>query len=446
VVGYTDPGGTRSGFGALHLAGWRDGELVYAGRVGTGFSGKDLDSIGARLRATERKKPPCTGNVPVGREHHWVEPREVCEVRYLEWTADRLLRQPAWLRMRPDKDSRECELPEDARTRASDDDGPEEESEREPPADSPVPARSEDGPLPEVHLTNADKVFWPGEGITKGDLFEYYRSVAPWLLPYLRDRPLVLTRYPDGIEGTSFYQKNTPGHVPDWIRTVGVWSESSDREIEYVVCDDLPTLLYLVNLGTIPLHVWASRVASLDRPDWCILDLDPKGAPFENVVEVAKTISLLCNDIQLPAYIKTSGSTGLHVLVPLGGRVDYEMSRTLGELLARLVVGKLPETATVERVISERGGKVYVDYLQNRRGQLLVAPFSVRPIPGAPVSTPLRWPEVRNGLDIGRYTIRSVPRRLSRMAEDPMLPLLGDRPDLGAVLTRLHERLAAAKA
>jgi bifunctional non-homologous end joining protein LigD len=350
--------------------------------------------------------------------------------------------------MRPDKDPRDCELPRDPRARASDDAEPDEdlpESGGEAPAELSALARSDDGPAPEVLLTNADKVFWPDEGITKGDLFEYYRSVAPWLLPYLRDRPLVLTRFPDGIEGTSFYQKNTPGHVPDWIRTVGVWSESSDREIEYVVCDDLPTLLYLVNLGTIPLHVWASRVPSLERPDWCILDLDPKGASFENVVEVAKAIRLLCKDIQLPAFVKTSGSTGLHVLVPLGGRVDYEMSRTLGELLARLVVGRLPEIATVERVISERGGKVYVDFLQNRRGQLLVAPFSVRPIPGAPVSTPLRWREVRKGLDIGRYTIRSVPRRLSRMAEDPMLPLLGDRPDLAGVLTRLHERLAASK-
>jgi bifunctional non-homologous end joining protein LigD len=445
VVGYTEPGGSRSGFGALHLAGWRDGELIYAGRVGTGFSDRDLNEIGARLRATERRTPLCTGNLPAGREHHWVEPREVCEVRYLEWTADRLLRQPVWLRMRPDKDPEECELPADARARPSDEDpdeGPA-DGERDDLVGPPAEVGSDTGPAPEVALTNADKVFWPAEGITKGDLFEYYRSVAPWLLPYLRDRPLVLTRYPDGIEGTSFYQKNTPGHVPDWIRTVGVWSESSDREIEYVVCDDLPTLLYLVNMATIPLHVWASRVASLDRPDWCILDLDPKGAPFENVVEVARAILKLCNDIRLPARIKTSGSTGLHVLVPLGGEVDYEMSRTLGELLARLVVGELPEIATVERVISERGGKVYVDYLQNRRGQLLVAPFSVRPIPGAPVSTPLRWREVKKGLDIGRYTIRTVPRRLSRMAEDPMLPLLGDRPDLGAALTRLHERLAS---
>ncbi len=440
IVGYTDPGGSRAGFGALHLAGWRDGRLQYAGRVGSGFTGSQLSELSQRLAATEGETPPCEGPVPTGREHHWVEPREVCEVRYLEWTADRLLRQPVFLRMRPDKDPRECELPEDA----SGAPGLEGGSVAEP--SQPYGANGVDepsaGPPPTVSLTNADKIFWPEDGYTKKDLFEYYRTIAPWLLPYLRDRPLVLTRYPDGIEGTSFYQKNTPGHVPDWIRTVGVWSESSDREIEYVVCDDLSTLLYLVNMATIPLHVWASRVTDLDRPDWCILDLDPKGAPFENVVEVASSIHRLCKEIQLPNHVKTSGSSGLHVLVPLGGQVDYAMSLTLGELLARVVVGELSEIATVERVISERGGKVYVDFLQNRRGQLLVAPFSVRPITGAPVSTPLNWREVRKGLDIRRFTIRSVPRRMARMKEEPMAPLLGARPDLRGALARLQARLA----
>ncbi len=443
IVGYTDPGGSRAGFGALHLAGWREDHLLYAGRAGSGFTGSQLSELSERLEATEREDPPCEGPVPAGREHHWVEPREVCEVRYLEWTADGLLRQPVFLRMRSDKDPGECELPEDAPVEPG---GPgiepgSVEKHPEPYAGSSsfeAPA----GPAPTVTLINPGKIFWPEDGYTKADLFEYYRAIAPWLLPYLRDRPLVLTRYPDGIEGTSFYQKNTPGHVPDWIRTVGIWSESSDREIEYVVCDDLSTLLYLVNMATIPLHVWASRVNALDRPDWCILDLDPKGAPFENVVEVAWAIHRLCEDIDLPHYVKTSGSSGLHVLVPLGGQVDYEMSRTLGELLARLVVGELSEIATVERVISERGGKVYVDYLQNRRGQLLVAPFSVRPIAGAPVSTPLRWREVREGLDIRRFTIRSVPRRMARIKEEPMAPLLGARPDLGGALARLQARLA----
>ncbi len=433
IVGYTEPGGSRAGFGALHLAGWRDDRLLYAGRVGSGFTGGQLSELSERLLATERETPPCEGPVPTGREHHWVEPREVCEVRYLEWTADRLLRQPVFLRMRSDKDPRECELPENA---------PGTEAEVSGPYATNGVDEAPAGPAPTVTLTNAEKIFWPEDGYTKEDLFEYYRTIAPWLLPYLRDRPLVLTRYPDGIDGTSFYQKNTPGHVPEWIRTVGVWSESSDREIEYVICDDLPTLLYLVNMATIPLHVWASRVAALDRPDWCILDLDPKGAPFDNVVEVAGSIHRLCKEIQLPNHIKTSGSSGLHVLVPLGGQVDYAMSRTLGELLARVVVGELSEIATVERVISERGGKVYVDFLQNRRGQLLVAPFSVRPIAGAPVSTPLRWSEVRKGLDIRRFTIRSVPRRMARMKEEPMAPLLGARADLRGALARLQARLA----
>ena len=441
IVGYTDPGGTRAGFGALHLAGWMDDRLTYAGRVGSGFTESEISELHERLKARMRDQPPCEGPVPTGREHHWVEPEEVCEVRFLEWTADRLLRQPVFQRMRPDKDPRECELPVDGH---GDPEGESEPFEAPPSGAANLASETPAGPPAAVTLINADKVFWPENGYTKGDLFEYYRGIAPWLLPYLADRPLVLTRYPDGIEGTSFYQKNTPGHVPDWVRTVGVWSESSDREIEYVVCDDLSTLLYLINMATIPLHVWASRVSALDRPDWCILDLDPKGAPFDNVVEVAKSIHILCNDLELPCHVKTSGSSGLHVLIPLGGAVDYAMSRTLGELLARVVVGERTAIATVERVITERGGKVYLDYLQNRRGQLLVAPFSVRPIPGAPVSTPLRWREVRKGLDIRRFTVRSVPRRMARMQEDPMAPLLTSRPDLGRALSRLQARLASA--
>jgi bifunctional non-homologous end joining protein LigD len=346
----------------------------------------------------------------------------VCEVRYLEATEEGLLRQPAFLGLRDDKPPAECELPWVA------DDQP-----VEPDVEQPAAA--------EVRLSNPDKVFWPSDGYTKRDLFEYYRKIAPALLPYLRDRPLVLTRFPDGIEGNSFYQKNTPGFVPDWIRTVPIWSEHSERELAYVVCDDLSTLLYLANMATIPLHIWASRVESLDHPDWCILDLDPKDAPFENVVEVARAIHKLCKEIELPAYVKTSGSTGLHVLVPLDGRFDYAMSRALGELLSQVVVARHPKIATLTRTIADREGKVYLDYLQNRRGQLLVAPFSVRPIAGAPVSTPLKWSEIKKGLDIRRHTIRSVPRRVAQLKADPFRGVLDDAPDLLAVLERLQAKL-----
>lgn len=284
-------------------------------------------------------------------------------------------------------------------------------------------------------------MFWPGAGYTKKDLFDYYRAVSPWLLPYLANRPLVLTRYPDGIEGKSFYQKNVPVSAPEWIRNERIESEGADRAIEYFVADDRASLLYLANLGSIPLHVWASRIGSLDRPDWCILDLDPKGAPFEHVVRVARVLHEVCDDIELANYVKTSGSTGLHIMLPLGRSFDYVQSRTLGELLARVALKEAGDVATIARSLEAREGKVYIDYLQNRRGQLLVAPFSVRPVPGASVSTPLGWHEVNRGLDIHRFTIRSVPRRLARSKADPLRPVLDEAPDLAAVLSRLASRL-----
>jgi len=340
-------------------------------------------------------------------------------------------------RLRDDKDPPECEAPPRREAASGDGDGRDFEADASegPVTGGPADARG-DPPL-----SNPDKVFWPEDGYTKQDLFEYYRAVSPWLLPYLADRPLVLTRYPDGIEGKSFYQKNVPVSTPEWIRTVRVESEDPDRAIEYFVVDDRASLLYMANLGSIPLHVWASRVGSLDRPDWCILDLDPKGAPFEHVVRIARLLHDVCESIELPNFVKTSGSTGLHVLIPLGRRFDYEQSRTLGELLARVVLQDAAEIATIARSLEAREGKVYIDYLQNRRGQLLVAPFSVRPVPGASVSTPRGWHEVNRGLDIHRYTIRSVPRRLARSKSDPMQALLEDIPDLPAALARLATRL-----
>jgi bifunctional non-homologous end joining protein LigD len=433
VVGYTAPKGSRDGFGALHLAAFDDDELVYVGRVGTGFDREGLREIRNRLDALAPTRLPLSGPAPKGREHRWVEPRLVCEVRYLEWTADHLLRQPVFLRLREDKPLVECTLPESAaRTGEVTEEGPKFEPDATPTALDRVGWFSA-APDP----SNPDKVFWPEPGYTKRDLYEYYRAISRWVLPYLEDRPLVLTRYPDGIDGKFFYQKNVPVSTPEWIRTEKVPSERSEKEIEYFVCDDEASLLYLANLGTIPLHVWASRIGSLDRPDWCILDLDPKGAPFANVVHIARVLHQVCDTIDLPNFVKTSGSSGLHVLIPLGGVFTYEQSRTLGELLARVALNQVPEMATITRSVQAREGKVYIDYLQNRRGQLLVAPFSVRPVAQASVSTPLRWREVSPRLDIHRHTIGTVPRRVARMRNDPMRPLLGLQPDLPAILTRL---------
>jgi bifunctional non-homologous end joining protein LigD len=225
------------------------------------------------------------------------------------------------------------------------------------------------------------------------------------------------------------------------VRTETVWSEHSARDIHYFICDDVESLLYLVNLGTIPLHVWQSRASNLANPDWTILDLDPKGAPFSDVVAVARAIRELCEEIGLPTYVKTSGSTGLHILIPLGSLCTYEQGRNLAGLIAQVIESEHRDIATTARGLDKRDGKVYIDWLQNRHGQLLVAPFSVRPLPGAPVSMPLRWREVNARLSIGKFTIQTALRRIKRLRDDPMLGVLDETPDLIEALERLSQRL-----
>ena len=432
VVGFSRPKGSRGGFGALHLAAYEGEKLVYAGRAGSGFTAKQLKEVAAELEGSTRPTPPCEGPIPTGDDHVWVEPRLVVEVRYKEWTPEGLLRQPVFLRFRDDKEPKECVI----RGRGKGDEG-------RGDADSEPPSRPSSliPPPRDVALSNVDKIFWPSEKYTKGDLIEYYRAISPWLLPYLKDRPVVLTRYPDGIEGKSFFQKDAPAFIPEWMRTERMWSEDTKRDIDYFVCDDVESLLYLANMGTIPLHVWGSRVASLEHPDWCILDLDPKEAPFAHVVTVARATRELCEEIELPCFIKTSGSTGLHVLLPLGRQCTYEQARTLGGLLARVIAGELPEIATVTRQVGKRGGRVYLDWVQNGHGRLLVAPFSVRPLPGAPVSMPLKWSEVTPKLDIRKFTIVNAPARMKKLKDDPLRPVLDLKPDLVSALERLQARL-----
>ncbi|HVH68210.1 MAG TPA: DNA ligase D [Gemmatimonadales bacterium] len=428
VVGFTRPKGSRSGFGALDLGAYEDGKLVYAGRVGSGFDAEQLKEVSAVLERGVQATPAFMGPVPQDAGHTWVEPTLMAEVRYKEWTDEGLLRQPVFVRFRDDKPVTEAAKKGVGRG----------EWDTDVPTESTTPL----SPLPrEAKFSNLEKVFWPEEGYTKGDLIEYYRAISPWLLPYLKDRPVVLTRYPDGIAGKSFFQKDAPKFAPDWIRLERIWSEDTQRDISYFVCDNVESLLYIANMGTIPLHIWGSRMVTLERPDWCILDLDPKEAPFADVVTVARAVKALCDDIELPCFIKTSGSTGLHALIPLGRQCTYEQARTLGGLLGRVIAAELPDVATITRQVEKRGAKVYLDYVQNGHGRLLVAPFSVRPLPGAPVSMPLEWSEVTPKLDIRKFTTATAPARMKKLKDDPLLPVLTLKPDLVHALEQLNDRL-----
>jgi bifunctional non-homologous end joining protein LigD len=433
VVGFTKGKGARSGFGSLHVGAYDGGKLIYCGRAGSGFTGAQLDEIGAQLQALVRKTPPCEpppgGQLPKGAEHTWVEPTLVCDVRYKELTKDGLLRQSVFLRFRDDKKPEDVRMPGvGSQELGAGDDAP------------PTPSSKLQTPR-EVKFSNLDKIFWPVEKYTKGDLIEYYRSIAPWLLPYIKDRPVVLTRYPDGIDGKSFYQKDAPGFVPDWIQTIPIWSEDTQRDISYFVCNDVETLVYLVNLGTIPLHMWMSRIDDLTKPDWCLIDLDPKDAPFEHVITLAKTMRALCEQVAMPAFIKTTGKSGLHVMLPLGQQMTYQQCLQFAMLFARIVTDRHPDIATTQRTISKRDGKVYVDAFQNRAGQLMVTPYSVRPSSGAPVSMPIEWDEVNAKLRNGNFTITNAKKRMEKLGADPCVKVLEVKPKLMGVLERLNELL-----
>jgi len=449
IGGWTDPQGGRGWFGALHLGVYDDGRLVYVAKVGTGFDEATLRLVWDRLQPLARGTSPFDAGTPTGRGHHWVEPRLVCEVRFTEWTEEGGIRHPTFLGLRDDKRAEECrrEVGAGSFAQYSIRSG----SPPPPPADTPSPEPARRGKRRasgqatsvtsgslsrQVTITNPAKVFWPDEGYTKAELVEYYERVSGWLLPYLRDRPLVLARYPDGILGKTFFQKDAPEWAPEWIRRERIHAKGVERDIDYFVVDDVEALRYVANTGTIPLHLWASRVGTIERPDWLVLDLDPKGAPFTDVVKVALALRGILERLELPSYPKTSGATGLHILLPLGARYSYEETRTFARLLATLTVEAVPAISTIARMINTRGGKVYVDFGQNGPGQTIVSPLSVRPLAGAPVSMPLRWPEVTARLDPRRFTIRTAPARLEKVG-DPMTPVLGEGIDIAAALGRL---------
>jgi bifunctional non-homologous end joining protein LigD len=422
IGGFTAPRGRRAGLGALVLGVYEGSELVYIGHTGGGLDTAGLADLRSRLdplvidECPFRERPRT--NAPV----RWVTPKLVCEVVFQEWTGDGRMRQPIFVGLREDKPARAVrrEVPRPVEAVAS---------EREASPDS--------GPK----LTNLDKVYWPADGYTKGDLIAYYREVASVIVPHLRDRPMSLHRHPDGIDGESFFQKDVSRRPPpSFVRTVVVPSGSGGDTVTYTLCQDEPSLLYLANLGCIELNPWHSRVGSLERPDYLVIDLDPQDLPFARVVAAALAVRKVLDQAGAVSVCKTSGKRGLHVCVPLGARYEYDLARRFAEVVATIVQGELPGSTSMVRSPALRRRRVYLDCLQNRRGQTLAAPYSVRPVAGAAVSTPLRWSEVRRGLDPSRHTIKTILARLDKVG-DLWEPVHGPGPDLAECLDRIASRI-----
>ncbi len=453
VVGWIEGKGSR-GLGALELATYREQQLVYRGRVGGGMSDAVLRELPKVLAAIAREeKPDVLGLPAVSRGRHWVAPQLVVRVEYLEWTEQGNLRMPIFIEVLTDGNTQDCvaappaeyvwlqEHGDEGAATASTTDGQVDGCVSDAlPSSAADPAARARLVLDSTRaaLTNLDKVFWPEERYTKGDLIAYYAAIAPTLMPYLEDRPVMLVRYPDGIEGKNFYQWNTPKGTPNWISTLPLRSEERDgKDVTTFLVDHVDVLLHIANLGCIPIHVLASRKDSLDYCDFLTIDFDLGEQPLTEAIKMALALRELLEELGLSGFPKTSGQSGLHVFIPMGPNVPFPFAKGLLELLARVLQSKFPDVSTMERRVRERGGRIYIDTGQTGRSRTIVAPYSVRAHPGGRVSTPLLWEEMHLALKPEAHTMFTVPHRVASVG-DAMRPMLDARPDLLAALDKLE--------
>lgn len=450
IIGITETKGSRSYFGSLVLAQYHGKELKYIGNCGTGFSESDLKELYNKFEPYFTDTSPLKEKVKIIRKIQWMEPKFIAEVKFTEFTQDGNLRHPVFLGLRTDKEITEVQANSDQATTIEEaSDNPEmsdsktkskaqdEESEIENEKPSPTENdRSIKIGKTTVQLTNQNKEYFPGEGITKGDLVNYYSEIAEIMLPYLKDRPQSMNRFPNGINGQSFYQKNVEiDKIPSWLKTFKVFSESADKDIDYLICNDKATLIYMANLGCIEINPWNSTIKNLEKPDWVVIDLDPpkKMPDFKQVVDAANVVREIMDGLEVDCYCKTSGATGLHIYIPLGAQYDYDTVKIFAQLIAQKVNDKLPKTTTLNRPLNQRNNRIYVDYLQNRQGQTLAAPYSARPKPGATVSTPLEWDEVNHKLSPSQFTIKNMLSRVEKKG-DLWKPVLGKGIDMLQVI------------
>lgn len=452
IGGFTINDDTRKAFSSLLVGVYKGKELIYTGKVGTGFDDETQKSMMKLFKPMITKQVPFTELPDINKPSRfrpdpphatvtWLKPELVCEVEFSEMTKDGIMRHPSFEGLRVDKKAKdvvkEIEKPVKKILKEVMDKNVipvrakgERKTLLNPTDDSQV--RLINGH--EMKFAHLNKFYWPKEKITKRDLINYYYQAAPFILPYLKDRPQSMLRHPDGITKFSFYYKNIKGKAPDWLETFDYHSEGDGEDKEYLVAKDEASLLYMVSIGCIEMNPWHSRVQSEDKPDWCILDLDPsKKNTFDQVIEAARVAKEILENMGVISYPKTSGSTGIHIYIPLGAKYTYEQSKEFARTVAALVTQKLPAFTTIERIVKKRRGKMYIDFLQNRPQATVSAPYSVRPKPGATVSMPLHWDEVKKGLKMTAFTIHNAIERI-RSEGDIFKPILGKGINLEKII------------
>ena len=386
-----------------------DHSLIYTGRVGTGFNQELQDEIFKKIHPLETDKSPVK-NPPNEKDIHWVKPKVIGEVKFAEWTRDHIMRHASFIGLRSDKK-------------------PEQVTEEKPV--EPVFAGSK------VQFSNLEKIFWPDEKITKEDVIAYYRDMAEIILPYLKDRPQSLYRTPDGVSAKGFFQKNVENIAPDWVETVKL-KTSKGESIEYLLCQNQDTLLYMANLGCVEINPWSSSLPDLDKPDFMIFDLDPVQVEFSKLVELVLEFKKLFDSLGMPAFCKTSGSRGIHIYVPVQQKYSYEQVQNFVKIIESHIYRQNKDITSFERSPSARKGKIYLDYLQNARGKTMAAPYSLRPRPGALVSAPLRWEELTPKLTPQQFTLRNMRKRMEKSG-DLWNTIFDQRVDIKKALEKIKK-------
>ncbi len=439
ICGYTAPTGSRKYFGSLVLGIMKDKKLLHAGHAGTGYDNELLKTIFNLLQPLVHNNSPFAEKVITNNKVTWVKPQIVCEVKFTEWTKDEKLRHPVFLRIRNDKNVKQTNI------------------EAQKPVKNTIiknreavqPVKKETSKNDEnfsikadkvsVAITHPNKIYFPKDKVTKKMVAKYYQSIAAYILPYLKDRPESLKRNPGGINDAGFFHKDAGENTPDFIKSFAVYSESSKKEIDYIICNDKATLAYLNNLGCIELNPWHSTINSPDKPDYMIIDIDPsKKNNFDQVIETGNAFKKVLDKAGAKSFCKTSGATGLHIYVPMKKKYDYEEVKNFAHLLCMMVNEVLPDFTTLERNLKKRGNKkIYLDYLQNRSGQTISSVYSLRPKNGATVSMPLHWKEVKKGLTPQQFTIFNAKEIIEKRA-DIFKGVLGAATNIENCLKKLN--------